>query len=197
MRSYTMQTSKKLRRATDTRVVWLNLAVEYSLRHLQDPGSGLPPLYSLPTSELRQWIRKRLFIEEIWRNEAIIYPRSRTLPKQFGNDPSVVRIITGGRWLLAGDKHSSIYYYDLDLENPEPVHLISPDARNPVPGDHQRVDLIDFFVEPGFPPSEFTIAFVGGGRYLFGCCRPKLTRAFNFRQWTQTATMDSYLAGQG
>lgn len=190
-----MQTCKKLRDVTDARVIWINFAAQYSLRHLQNPSSGTRPLHTLPTDEIRRWIEKRLATEEIWRKKSIIHPRSRTL-KRFSKDLRITRIIPGGRWLLAGAKYGLLYYYDLDIEDPEPIRLIGPDPKNRIPGDSQRVAFLDFFVEPGYPPSEFTIGFVGGCACSSGCCQPNLTCAL-FRRQRPAVPVDPHLACQG
>lgn len=73
---------------------------------------------------------------------------------------------------MAGEYHGSIYHYDLGLEGSKPAHLIGLEPNNPIPGDCQRVRLLDVFVEPGYPSSVFTIAFIGGGNVLVEMASP-------------------------
>lgn len=50
-----------------------------------------------------------------------------------------------------------MYCYDLDVEDPEPICLIGSDPNETIPGDFQQVDLLDCFIEPGYPPPEFAM----------------------------------------
>ncbi|XP_006456430.1 hypothetical protein AGABI2DRAFT_195551, partial [Agaricus bisporus var. bisporus H97] len=72
-----------------------------------------------------------------------------------------VDIAPGGRWLFAGTKYCSLYYWDLDSDDPEPVHLVPCDDVGNTPGENNTITAIDFLVERGDPLSGFIIAFIG------------------------------------
>ncbi|XP_006456436.1 hypothetical protein AGABI2DRAFT_195557, partial [Agaricus bisporus var. bisporus H97] len=72
-----------------------------------------------------------------------------------------VDIAPGGRWLFAGTEYCSLYYWDLDSDDPEPVHLVPCDDVGNTPGETNTVTAIDFLVERGDPSSGFIVAFIG------------------------------------
>ncbi|KAF9447783.1 hypothetical protein P691DRAFT_775891 [Macrolepiota fuliginosa MF-IS2] len=156
------KTSTKLFQATNSRIVWLNLARDYSARypHLPRPESGR--LDSLETHQIREWAQKRLIIDEIWKKTSAC-PRRQVL-SCFGHlKPCTVTIVPGGRWILVGYALGYICYYDLNSAEPTPMVLVSPehDEQQGVKGAQQHVELLGVCVDPESPTLEFKIAFGG------------------------------------
>lgn len=98
------------------------MAQEYSAQHFHfyRPESG--PLKDLNTGDLRDWIRRRLIFDHVWKTQNL-QPRIRELPDELFATPV---LLPGGRWLLVGELDGSVCYYDLDFEDLERRDLIRP-----------------------------------------------------------------------
>ncbi|EKM74878.1 hypothetical protein AGABI1DRAFT_116681, partial [Agaricus bisporus var. burnettii JB137-S8] len=117
-------------------------------------------LSSLTTNQIRERFEKRLLVNHLWQSPGKVYPTTKRLKKP---SPTMltVDIAPGGRWLFAGTKYCSLYYWDLDSDDPEPVHLVPCDDVGNTPGENNTITAIDFLVERGDPLSGFIIAFIG------------------------------------
>ncbi|KAF9441995.1 hypothetical protein P691DRAFT_811522, partial [Macrolepiota fuliginosa MF-IS2] len=155
----TLQASKILGDATNTRAVWLGLAKSYTSRNWGCSRPDVGALDTLSADEVRHWIWKRLVIEEIWRQ-----PRARTRTRQLQRanyNAYVMALVPGGRWLVTGHQHGLVCYYDLDMETLTPVTLVEPIRDDPIPGAWQYVQALEVCVEIGTPTLQFLVAFSG------------------------------------
>ncbi|KAF7760686.1 hypothetical protein Agabi119p4_10095 [Agaricus bisporus var. burnettii] len=153
-------THKDLCDATNAHVVWLNLAKEYVAENPHSHFSNTHLLSSLTTNQIRERFEKRLLVNHLWQSPGKVYPTTKRLKKPSPTLLSVA-IAPGGRWLFAGTKHCSLYYWDLDSDDPEPVHLVPCDDVGNTPGENNTITAIDFLVERDDPLSGFTLAFIG------------------------------------
>ncbi len=85
--------------------------------------------------------------------------RTRTL-NDF-REYNAFKLVPGGRWLLVGHLYGLVCYYDLDLEDLNPIPLIAPDEADQ--GALQGVDAFDIYVDPEAPELQFKIVVSGKG----------------------------------
>lgn len=137
-------------------MIWLTLAQEYSTQHFHLPRPESGALDDLNTSDLRNWTRRRLIVDRIWRETRTVHPRIRTLPNQ---SFAVPRLVPGGRWLLVGYPQGRLCYYDLDSESLKCVDLIQPSKD--VKGSYQDINGLDTDMDQDAPTLEFKIAMCG------------------------------------
>ncbi|EKM74875.1 hypothetical protein AGABI1DRAFT_109780 [Agaricus bisporus var. burnettii JB137-S8] len=151
-------TCEDLRDATNAHAVWLNLAKEYVAQNPHSDLANTQSLGSLTTDQIREQFEKRLIVDHVWQLSNQIYPSV----KRIGGPSSAIttiRIAPGGRWLFAGTDEYSVYYWDLDANNPELVLLAPSHGAGNTPGADNIVAAIDFLVEPSDPLSGFIIAW--------------------------------------
>ncbi|KAF7761019.1 hypothetical protein Agabi119p4_10428 [Agaricus bisporus var. burnettii] len=151
-------TCEDLHDATNAHAIWLNLAKEYIAQNPHSDLTNTQSLGSLTADQIRGQFEKRLIVDHVWQLSNQIYPSL----KRIGGPSSAIttiRIAPGGRWLFAGTDEYSVYYWDLDANNPELVLLAPSHGAGNTPGAYKIVAAIDFLVERSDPLSGFIIAW--------------------------------------
>lgn len=122
--------------------VWLTLAKTYSARHfnIYRPQSGR--FDDLTEQQLRRWIQKRLHFDRIWQAQTL-QPQFRTLPEPSSGSP--LKLVPGGRWLLAGSDGGIVWYCDLDSKEVEWRVLIEPSKD--IEGSDQIISRLETYTD--------------------------------------------------
>lgn len=146
-----------MREATEAHTIWLTLAQEYSVQHFHLHRPELGAITDLNTGDLRDWIRRRLIVDHLWRAKDVQH-RLRTLRKQ---ELVAFRLVPGGRWLLVGHPHGLLCCYDLHSEDLLCAQLIRPseDAK----GFQQDLHGLDIDIDQDAAGLEFKIVRCGIG----------------------------------
>ncbi|EKM74863.1 hypothetical protein AGABI1DRAFT_132773 [Agaricus bisporus var. burnettii JB137-S8] len=148
------------RDATNAHAVWLNLAKQYLAENPHSHFSNIQTLSSLTTDQLCERFEKRFMVNDLWQLSKEIYPSVKRL-KGLSSPMLSISIAPGGRYLFAGTNKCSLYYWDLDSDNSEPVLLVPCDGMGNIPGRNNTIAEIDFLIEHDDPLSGFIVVFIG------------------------------------
>lgn len=105
------------------------------------------------------WARKRLVVDQIWEITHA-RPNIRTLPQCHKYRNIDIKLLPGGCWVLVLCQDGSVWYYDLDSDEPEQLPLIPPPMTSKL---KPYAGLLAVFVDYNVSRVEFKLALYRNG----------------------------------